>query len=67
MMLPAAECPSCGWRLEPQGSEPEEVVRVGVELEEHLARDHDMTWSRAREIAGSWLARAVARLQDKAS
>lgn len=63
--LPVAACPNCHWSLEPQGDDPDEIVRVGVELEEHLARDHDMTWSRAREIAGAWLTRAVASLKAR--
>ena len=57
--IPHAKCPTCGWRQCPQTDEPDEIVQVAVALEEHLARDHDMTWSRAREEARGWLDLAI--------
>lgn len=57
--VPLAKCPVCGWSLQPANDEPDEIVRVAVAFEEHLARDHDMTWGRARETARDWLGRAI--------
>ncbi|MBS2032826.1 MAG: hypothetical protein JST54_33440 [Deltaproteobacteria bacterium] len=57
--IPQASCGICAFCEQPRNDEPDEIVRVAVALEEHLARDHDLSWSRARETARSWLDRAI--------
>jgi len=57
--IPQASCAICAFSEQPKNDEPDEIVRVAVALEEHLARDHDLSWSRARETARSWLDRAI--------
>jgi len=51
--------------MQAQNDEPEEIVRVAVALEDHLAREHDVTWSRARDTARDWLGRAIDAGQKK--
>jgi len=59
LTIPLAACPNCRWSLQAAESEPEEIVRVAMELELHLAQEHDVTWHRARETARSWLELAI--------
>lgn len=59
LTIPLAACPNCRWRLQAVETEPEEIVRVAMEFELHLAQEHDVTWHRARETARGWLELAI--------
>jgi hypothetical protein len=64
-IVPLAKCAVCGWSQQAQSDDPEEIVRVAVAFEDHLARDHDMTWARARETAREWLGKAIEARQGQ--